>query len=408
MTAVEATPITKEEQSKPLTLRVGAELVGSFIICFAIYAICSLGSAVYGINMAFIALLTGIVYAAVTVIFGSISGAQFNPAVSVAAMLTGKTHVLDGILYIIAQVLGGIGAGAAIRFLLPTSEQVTFKIWMTPTVNGFDKNSVSYSTLGNYGVTLGITLAIAVEVVAGIIIVASALRTTDGHGESKTNHAVAMGLAYGIGTAITYPVTGAALNPARATGIAIFAQNQGLNEEPLQQLWVFWICPVLAAAVVALVVIVAGMIGTKKNVPDTVETIDESKAIPFLAKRQLPTGTMVSRMNSPTPKPMPMKASKATDRTFHGLRSRNDSLTSPVAMAVTAIAAVAAFVYPATASTVATITTAATIHSNHGLPHDLRKRKDGSFRGLSSCLLYNNRNHNKTWRPKPIRNRTPR
>lgn len=290
MTAVEATPITKEEQSKPLALRVGAELVGSFIICFAIYAICSLGSAVYGINMAFIALLTGIVYAAVTVIFGSISGTQFNPAVSVAAMLTGKTHVLDGILYIIAQVLGGIGAGAAIRFLLPTSEQVTFKIWMTPTVNGFDKNSVSYSTLGNYGVTLGITLAIAVEVVAGIIIVASALRTTDGHGESKTNHAVAMGLAYGIGTAITYPVTGAALNPARATGIAIFAQNQGLNEEPLQQLWVFWICPVLAAAVVALVVIVAGMIGTKKNVPDTVETIDEVEGNTVLGESSVADG----------------------------------------------------------------------------------------------------------------------
>ena len=251
MTAVEATPITKEEQSKPLTLRVGAELVGSFIICFAIYAICSLGSAVYGINMAFIALLTGIVYAAVTVIFGSISGAQFNPAVSVAAMLTGKTHVLDGILYIIAQVLGG---------------------------------------LGNYGVTLGITLAIAVEVVAGIIIVASALRTTDGHGESKTNHAVAMGLAYGIGTAITYPVTGAALNPARATGIAIFAQNQGLNEEPLQQLWVFWICPVLAAAVVALVVIVAGMIGTKKNVPDTVETIDNVEGNTVLGEASVADG----------------------------------------------------------------------------------------------------------------------
>ena len=230
MTAVEATPITKEEQSKPLTLRVGAELVGSFIICFAIYAICSLGSAVYGINMAFIALLTGIVYAAVTVIFGSISGAQFNPAVSVAAMLTGKTHVLDGILYI------------------------------------------------------------AVEVVAGIIIVASALRTTDGHGESKTNHAVAMGLAYGIGTAITYPVTGAALNPARATGIAIFAQNQGLNEEPLQQLWVFWICPVLAAAVVALVVIVAGMIGTKKNVPDTVETIDKVEGNTVLGEASVADG----------------------------------------------------------------------------------------------------------------------
>ena len=55
-------------------------------------------------------------YAAATLIFGTISGAQFNPAVLVAAMLSGKTHVLDGVLDIIAQVLGGIGAGAAIRF----------------------------------------------------------------------------------------------------------------------------------------------------------------------------------------------------------------------------------------------------------------------------------------------------
>ena len=75
-----------------------------------------------------------------------------------------------------------------------------------------------------------------------------------------------MGLAYGVGAAISYPVTGAALNPARATGIAIFAQNQGLSQEPLQQLWVFWICPILAAAIVSLVAIVASMIGTKKNV----------------------------------------------------------------------------------------------------------------------------------------------
>ena len=290
MTAVEATSVTEEEQSKPLALRVGAELVGSFIICFAIYSICTLGSAIYGVNMAFIALLTGLVYAAATLIFGTISGAQFNPAVSVAAMLSGKTHVLDGVLYIIVQVLGGIGAGAAIRFLLPTSEQVTLKIWLTPVINGFDKNSVSYATLGNYGVSFSITLAIAVEVVAGIIIVASALRTTDGHGESKTNHAsesgkpntshaIAMGLAYGVGAAISDPVTGAALNPARATGIAIFAQNQGLSQEPLQQLWVFWICPILAAAIVSLVAIVASMIGTKKNVSEaeqdseTLETI---------------------------------------------------------------------------------------------------------------------------------------
>ncbi len=283
MTAVEATSITEsateEEQIKPLPVRMGAELVGSFIICFAIYAICSLGSAVYGINMAFIALLTGIVYATATIIFGKISGAQFNPAVSIAAMLTGKTPVLDGVLYIIAQVLGGIGAGASMRVLLPTSEQVTYKIWMTPTINGFDGNSISYSTLGSYGISFGITLAIVVELVAGIIIVSSAIRSTGSHGESSMNHALAMGLAYGIGTAITYPVTGAALNPVRATGIAIFAQGQSLNEEPLQQLWVFWICPILAAAIVSLVVIICTMIEAKKNSKD-----DETTSIENIAE----------------------------------------------------------------------------------------------------------------------------
>lgn len=278
MTAVEATSVTEKEQSRPLAMRVGAELVGSFIICFAIYTICTFGSAIYGVNMAFIALLTGLVYAAVTMIFGTISGAQFNPAISIASMLAGKTHVLDGVLYIIAQVLGGIGAGAAIRFLLPTSEQVTLKIWLTPAINGFDKNSVSYATLGNYGVTFSITLAIAVELIAGIIVVATALAAESDREKSNADRSIAMGLAYGVAAAIAYPVTGAALNPARATGLAIFAQNQGLSEEPLQQLWVFWICPVLASAIVALIVIVASMIGTNKNAPETKQDSKASEA----------------------------------------------------------------------------------------------------------------------------------
>jgi len=63
-----------------------------------------------------------------------------------------------------------------------------------------------------------------------------------------------------------------------------------------------------------------------------------------------------------------MKASKTTDRTFHGLRSRNTSRTSPVIRAVTAITTVAAFVYPRNADNAATATLAATSHSNQGLP----------------------------------------
>lgn len=69
-----------------------------------------------------------------------------------------------------------------------------------------------------------------------------------------------------------------------------FSHRTRSEEEPAQQLWVFWICPVLAAAVVALVVIVAGMIGTKKNVPDTVETIDEVEGNTVLGESSVADG----------------------------------------------------------------------------------------------------------------------
>ena len=179
-------------------------------------------------------------------------------------MLVSKTKILDGILYVIAQVIGAIAAGFAVVKLLPTSEQVAAKVWLTPAVNGFENGSVSYSLLTQYGITFSITLAIVVEVVASLIVVATAMSSLGDHGESSDRHVIAMGLAYGLATAISYPVTGAGLNPARSTGIALAAMNEGLTQNPLQQLWVFWISPVLAAAVVALVMIIAQMMTTPK------------------------------------------------------------------------------------------------------------------------------------------------
>ena len=236
----------EETKQQPLALRVCAELAGSFLLCFAIYAFSTWGSAVYGINIVFFALATGLAYAAVTAIFSRVSGGQLNPAITVASVLVSKTKILDGILYVIAQVIGAIAAGFAVVKLLPTSEQVAAKV------------------LTQYGITFSITLAIVVEVVASLIVVATAMSSLGDHGESSERHVIAMGLAYGLATAISYPVTGAGLNPARSTGIALAAMNEGLTQNPLQQLWVFWISPVLAAAVVALVMIIAQMMTTPK------------------------------------------------------------------------------------------------------------------------------------------------
>lgn len=169
----------EETKQQPLALCVCAELAGSFLLCFAIYAFSTWGSAVYGINIVFFALATGLAYAAVTAIFSRVSGGQLNPAITVASVLVSKTKILDGILYVIAQVIGAIAAGFAVVKLLPTSEQVAAKVWLTPAVNGFENGSVSYSLLTQYGITFSITLAIVVEVVASLIVVATAMSSQD-------------------------------------------------------------------------------------------------------------------------------------------------------------------------------------------------------------------------------------
>lgn len=249
----------EETKQQPLALRVCAELAGSLLLCFAIYAFSTWGSAVYGVNVVFAPLATGLSYAVISALFARVSGAHLNPAVTVAAVLTAKTKLVDGILYVIAQVIGAIAAAFAVVKLLPTSEQVAAKVWLSPAVNGFEQGSVSYSLLTQYGITFSVTLAIVVEVIGSLVVVAAAMSSMSADGTNTDRYALTMGGAYGIAVAISYPVTGAGLNPARSTGIALAAMNEGLTQNPVQQLWVFWIAPVLAAAIVALVMIIVQM-----------------------------------------------------------------------------------------------------------------------------------------------------
>ena len=257
----------EETKQQPLAVRVCAELAGSFLLCFAIYALSTWGSAVYGVNIVFMAVATALAYGTVSFIFARISGGQFNPSITVAAVLASTTKLVDGVLYVLAQVIGAIAAGFAVVKLLPTSEQVTSTVWLTPAMNGFEQGSVSYSLLNGYGITFSVSLAIVVEVVGSLIVVAAAMAATGKHGELSTHYPIAMAAAYGIATAITYPVTGAGLNPARSTGIALAAMNEGLTQNPVQQLWVFWIAPVLAAAVVSLAIIIVQMATAPKPAP---------------------------------------------------------------------------------------------------------------------------------------------
>ena len=242
-------------------IRAAAELAGTFLICAVIYLSYSFGQLVMGQPSVVLPVLgTALAYLVVTAVLGSVSGGHFNPAVTVAAMFTSQIGIVDGLIYIVAQVIGAIGAGALAVALIPVSKSFPDKNWLMLSVNGFSEGSPAAAALRQQHIDFGAPMAIVVELIGCIIVVAAAITTLRSDGRARRNHALYTGLAYGVGVLVTYPITCSGLNPARSTGIAIFAQAKHMAVSPISQLWLFWICPLLAASLVALVIIMTSII----------------------------------------------------------------------------------------------------------------------------------------------------
>ncbi len=244
----------------PLVFRIFAEFIASVFAIFTIYTFSSVVTAMYGVNVLLIAAGTGLAYAAAISIAAKVSGGHVNPAVTIASMLTGRTSYISGILYIIAQVLGALVAAAITVFILPQTKMVPEKTWLAPVVNGFESASISANQLKSVNASFGVISALIVEIIAVLIIVATAMTYTREDGGAKCTYAAHMGIAYSVGAFITYQITGSGLNPARSTGIAILAQSKKLATAPLSQLWVFWIAPVFAAALVGFVMLISKLV----------------------------------------------------------------------------------------------------------------------------------------------------
>ena len=259
---VAAKPVRRRIRPRDVRwIRAAAELVGTFLICAVIYLSYSFGQLVMGQPSVVLPVLgTALTYLVVTAMLGGVSGGHFNPAVTVAAMFTSQISMVDGLIYIVAQVIGAIGAGAIAVAFVPVSKSVPEAKWLILSVNGFSGGSPAAVSLAPRHITFGAPMAIIVELIGCIIVVATAITTLRSDGRARRNHALYTGLAYGVGVLVTYPITCSGLNPARSTGIAIFAQSKHMAVSPISQLWLFWICPLLAASLVALVIIVTSII----------------------------------------------------------------------------------------------------------------------------------------------------
>ncbi|WP_017475591.1 aquaporin Z [Pseudomonas sp. PAMC 26793] len=217
--------------------KIAAEFLGTFWLTFG-----GCGSAILaaafpeiGIGFAGVALAFGLTVLTMAYAVGGISGAHFNPAVTIGLWVGRRVSGVDVVPYIIAQVAGAIVAAAVLALI--ASGRPDFEI------GAFAANGYGQLSPGQYS----LLAAVVVEAVATFFFVFIIMRVT-GQGLAAGFAPIAIGLALTLIHLVAIPVTNTSVNPARSTGPALFA-----GEEYLMQLWLFWLAPIAGAVVGAVV-----------------------------------------------------------------------------------------------------------------------------------------------------------
>jgi aquaporin Z len=190
-----------------------------------------LGIGLLGVSLAFgLTVLTG-AYA-----LGHISGGHFNPAVSFGLWAGGRFPAKELVPYIVAQVIGAIAAGF-ILFQI-ASGRPDFAI--DPAAAGaFATNGYDALSPGGYSAAA----AFLCEVVMTAFFLVVILGAT--HKNAPAGFApIAIGLGLTLIHLISIPVTNTSVNPARSTGVALFAGGGAVA-----QLWLFWLAPILGGLI---------------------------------------------------------------------------------------------------------------------------------------------------------------
>ena len=220
-----------------LTQKLAAEFIGTFWLVLG-----GCGSAVLaaafpevGIGLLGVALAFGLTVMTLVYGLGHVSGAHFNPAVSVGLWMGGRFSGKELLPYILAQVIGGI-AGAAILYIIATGKSGA-------DIGGFAANGYGENSPGGYG----LTAAMVSEIVMTMMFLLIILGATD-----KRAPAGFAGIPIGLGLTLIHlvsiPVTNTSVNPARSTSQAIFVGDWALG-----QLWLFWVAPIIGAIIAGII-----------------------------------------------------------------------------------------------------------------------------------------------------------
>lgn len=215
-----------------------AEFIGTFALIFVgAGAIAAAG--VSDSNLVGIALAHGLTIAVMVSATMAISGGHLNPAVTIGLLVTGRVGGVDAIGYIVAQCLGAISAAGALVALMPDAIRAV---------------GVGTPALAE-GVGAGSGLVL--EAILTFFLMFVIFGTAVDRRAPKVG-GLFIGLTVALDILIGGPFTGAAMNPARHLGPAMYA-----GAEALSQVWLYWLGPVLGAVAAALVY--AGILEQRKG-----------------------------------------------------------------------------------------------------------------------------------------------
>ncbi|MCX8952975.1 aquaporin Z [Ruegeria sp. NA] len=199
-------------------------------------AVLAAGVADVGIGWLGVSFAFGLTVLTMAYTVGPISGGHFNPAVSLGLMVGGRFPAKDLLPYWVAQVIGAIAAAVVLYLIVSGAPDFAG-------VGGFASNGYGEASPQGYSLMSALIIEIVMTAFFVLIILGA---TSD---KAPAGFApIAIGLALTLIHLISIPVTNTSVNPARSTGVALFADGPALA-----QLWLFWVAPLIGGAIGALI-----------------------------------------------------------------------------------------------------------------------------------------------------------
>jgi aquaporin NIP len=199
-----------------------SEFIGTYFLVFAGTGAVVINELTKSLTHVGIALTFGLVVMAMIYTFGHISGAHFNPAVTLGFLTTGDIQLREAVLYIVTQVLAAIASSVSLLLM-------------------FGNVANLGATLPRFSWQQSFALEFILTFVLMIVILGSAV-----HGKANKSFAgVAIGATVGLEAMFGGPISGASMNPARSIGPALVSGT-------LEHLWIYIVATSLGAIVAAI------------------------------------------------------------------------------------------------------------------------------------------------------------